>query len=135
MLGLSKPVADCAVCFEIYFDECKSALGKTALSLCCFFSYAAAVVTGCGPHAAVAHAAAHAGEDATQQLDALRLRCMQLLQPHVEAYIWQHEPLNLQSSVQQQPPWTLRHRGEAGSSSCNPLCGSIQLGGLSTNRL
>lgn len=104
-------------------------------SLCCLFLpyAAAAVVTRCGTHAAVAHAPVNAGEDATQQLDAIRLRCMQLLQPHVEAYIWQHEPLNLQSSVHQQPPWMLRHRGEA-SSRCNPLSGSIQLGGLSTDR-
>jgi hypothetical protein len=74
---------------------------------------AAAVVTGHVRHPTMllAHACCCTGDDVAQQLDALRLRCMQLLQPHVEAYIWQHEPMQLLSSTQQQPPWMLRQKG------------------------
>lgn len=37
---------------------------------------------------------------------------MELLQPHVESYVWQHEPLGLQCSLQQQPPWVLKNKGK-----------------------
>jgi hypothetical protein len=40
---------------------------------------------------------------------------MQLVQPYVEGYIWQHEPLSLHSSLQQQPPWMLKGKGEHNS--------------------
>jgi hypothetical protein len=44
-------------------------------------------------------------------LEALCEQCMQLLAPHLEGYIWQHEPLRLQSSSRQLPPWLLKKQG------------------------
>jgi hypothetical protein len=52
-----------------------------------------------------------AGDCSPSQLDAVKLRCMQLLQPFVEGYMWQHGPLILQTSLQQQPPWAAATKG------------------------
>lgn len=65
-------------------------------------------------------------EGSASELDAMRLRCTQLLQPHVEQYIWQHEPLKLHSSMQQQPPWWTaggqKHKGKMGINTNDSLC-------------
>lgn len=56
-----------------------------------------------------------------EALEALCGHCMQLLAPHMEGYIWQHEPLRLQSSSRQLPPWLAKKRGAAVFSSNEKL--------------
>lgn len=123
VLGLSKPVADCALCLELYFDDLQgdhsvSGVHAHAVRDVKLFD----VARWCCPAALKLTASAHvkllagwhagAGSVETQQLHALKLRCEQLLQPLVASYIWQHEPLRLQSSLQQQPLWVVKASGK-----------------------
>lgn len=115
MLGLSRPVAECAVCLEIYDDQQgagapqKPAMHDPHRLLCTYLTALRSDVTS---SAVLIPARDHlpsccscGAGDCAAQLEALKLRCMQLLQPFIEGYIWQHGPLSLQSSLQQQPPW------------------------------
>lgn len=62
--------------------------------------------------------------DCDAELEALKLRCMQLLQPYIAGYIWQHGPLSLQSSLQQQPPWASAN--SKGTGAVPELCWVLQ---------
>jgi hypothetical protein len=45
------------------------------------------------------------------ELDALKARCMQLLMPHLEGYIWQRDRFDLRPSTEETPPWCLPRKG------------------------
>ena len=116
VLGLSRPVAECAVCLEIYDDQlpgafeipCGTSSWIDRSCRCCCHSASAPVSCVLLPVDCIQCA----GDCSSSQLDAVKLRCMQLLQPYVEGYMWQHGTLTLQSSLQQQPPWAAAKKGK-----------------------
>jgi hypothetical protein len=46
-------------------------------------------------------------------LAALKARCMQLLLPHLDGYIWQRDRFDLRLSTEEMPPWCLPRKGRS----------------------
>lgn len=122
-LGIAPPAAENAVCYEIYdqafvYGKLKLTTSRAFMALQHFQHVQRLLLPAC--RAVLDLLLLRAG-GAEAQLEALRVRCMQLVWPYLEGYIWQHDAFTIQSSLQQLPPWVLKKRGMQSGGLVNAL--------------